>query len=473
MAQNISDYIYEPLSDPASCIRLVTILPTGKDVSQPDTIRLSLREFSVHSCPPYQAVSYTLGDEVDQEYLFIHNGQEHSRLPVRRNCGDVLKQLAHFQLDARELYWIDAICINQKDIQEKGFQVAMMGNIFRQAQQVTICLGMSQGDDVFLANTLADLDKLLAFHDLSTAIFVADPNVNGLQRSRALQLTEQWIHALPIQRVVRLCQALDALAEVSYFPRIWTLQEMYMSRSITMYRGFCQLALSTILFAWHGFDLNHLHTGQRPALWQKLHSTTLRQSFLDAHSWRNRICGGVGPILGREYGNLLSYCVEPLNDGQPRVPMSLWDFIILCQSRSCEDRRDTMYGTLELSYWREVEEIGPDGLPKVPDPGGFYTPGGFKPDCDLSTFDLAKGVMLHFHQTSHIWRLVSMLRIHSTDIDVVPAIRKRREADLTCLEPASDARRCNRQHRIVHIYDVCIGGASRGMTSDPELRVRR
>jgi hypothetical protein len=37
--------------------------------------------------------------------------------------------------------WIDAICINQADADEKGMQFTMMGSIYAQASRVLIWLG--------------------------------------------------------------------------------------------------------------------------------------------------------------------------------------------------------------------------------------------------------------------------------------------------------------------------------------------
>jgi hypothetical protein len=41
------------------------------------------------------------------------------------------------------IVWIDAICINQIDEEEKGWQVALMGDIYRQAFGVLAWLGAS------------------------------------------------------------------------------------------------------------------------------------------------------------------------------------------------------------------------------------------------------------------------------------------------------------------------------------------
>jgi hypothetical protein len=39
------------------------------------------------------------------------------------------------------IIWIDFLCINQSDTGEKCWQVALMGNIYRQAQKVIAWLG--------------------------------------------------------------------------------------------------------------------------------------------------------------------------------------------------------------------------------------------------------------------------------------------------------------------------------------------
>lgn len=43
--------------------------------------------------------------------------------------------------DRQRLIWIDAICINQADIEERGSQVGIMGEIYSKAEQVLIWVG--------------------------------------------------------------------------------------------------------------------------------------------------------------------------------------------------------------------------------------------------------------------------------------------------------------------------------------------
>ncbi|KAK3061299.1 hypothetical protein LTR53_019825, partial [Teratosphaeriaceae sp. CCFEE 6253] len=43
--------------------------------------------------------------------------------------------------------WVDALCINQEDVEEKGQHVEMMASIYRRATEVAIWLGL--GDPLF------------------------------------------------------------------------------------------------------------------------------------------------------------------------------------------------------------------------------------------------------------------------------------------------------------------------------------
>jgi hypothetical protein len=50
-------------------------------------------------------------------------------------------------LDKSRVFWVDAICISQQDIIERGCQVALMGEIYSQAAQTMIWLGLEGPKD--------------------------------------------------------------------------------------------------------------------------------------------------------------------------------------------------------------------------------------------------------------------------------------------------------------------------------------
>ena len=71
----------------------------------------------------------------DGRYLIFCNGR---RAYVQANLYDALIQLRKEEPAA---YWIDALCINQNDDNEKSAQIQMMGRIYESAEKVAVWLG--------------------------------------------------------------------------------------------------------------------------------------------------------------------------------------------------------------------------------------------------------------------------------------------------------------------------------------------
>jgi hypothetical protein len=114
-------------------IRLLELLPGPKGSP------LVCNIFQVRKAaePEYEALSYAWGDPV-----FSHPVQEKSSgkvLHVTTNLQQALQAIRYEH--ATRTLWIDAICINQSDLTEKGHQVALMGRIFHDARTVVVWLG--------------------------------------------------------------------------------------------------------------------------------------------------------------------------------------------------------------------------------------------------------------------------------------------------------------------------------------------
>ena len=60
------------------------------------------------------------------------------KIPVTANLHAALLRLKAEKID---LVWVDAICINQQDDEEKSIQVGRMASIFKKAEQVVVWLG--------------------------------------------------------------------------------------------------------------------------------------------------------------------------------------------------------------------------------------------------------------------------------------------------------------------------------------------
>jgi len=166
---------------PLRSIRLARALPQSSDLD----IHISLEVADLDQEPAYDALSYTWG----RPCTIFSSAQERDALPepavpitcdgrrllVSKNLHDYLGvwsrmvQLSGEGTDERVqlaqqtgmhppgALWIDAICINQNDVIEKNHQVAMMGQIYTQAQRVVVWLGP---EDAFVRPALSLLFKL-------------------------------------------------------------------------------------------------------------------------------------------------------------------------------------------------------------------------------------------------------------------------------------------------------------------------
>jgi len=112
-------------------------------------------------------------------------------------------------------YWIDAICINQKDVDERNVQVRMMHHIYFRAQTVVVWLGKSYAQ---YETALPDL-KALQHHNPSDQ--QADPG----EPAEATRNS-------PAERSL-----VEKLYDDNYWKRLWIIQEIAQAQKIKVCFG--------------------------------------------------------------------------------------------------------------------------------------------------------------------------------------------------------------------------------------------
>jgi hypothetical protein len=116
-------------------IRLVIIYPGVEE-----EIKCSLTPWSLDDQPRFIALSYVWGDPALVEEVICDN----ATLPVTKNLKTAMRSLRH--ATEGRTFWIDAICINQKDTEERNRHVRSMREIYSSAQEVLIWLGPESAD---------------------------------------------------------------------------------------------------------------------------------------------------------------------------------------------------------------------------------------------------------------------------------------------------------------------------------------
>ncbi|KAK3642794.1 hypothetical protein LTR56_010620 [Elasticomyces elasticus] len=119
----IEPYEYQPLDPEQKQIRLLELEPGGYD----DPLLARLLSVSLDDMPVYNTISYVWGDPSKTSELVICG----TRLSVPVNTALALRRMRLD--DTVRVLWIDAVCINQKDIHERGQQVSIMGDIYRRS----------------------------------------------------------------------------------------------------------------------------------------------------------------------------------------------------------------------------------------------------------------------------------------------------------------------------------------------------
>lgn len=205
-------------------------------------------------CPAYIALSYTWGDGMPIDNVNLNNG---GKIPVRDSLYQFLRLQATYVSEATH-FWIDAICINQKDIWERNHQVGMMKAIYEHATEVYVWLGLGADDS----------DHVMKF----------------MAYQSAMPLREKGFGYLPMWSC-RTAKGLSVLFERPYWRRMWIIQELLHARRITVWCGEKKFDWSAIealyfkmetiakssWFAHHKSLLAIRHSAAATMVWQRAH----------------------------------------------------------------------------------------------------------------------------------------------------------------------------------------------------------
>ena len=198
--------LYQPLDE--DDIRLLTVEShTGL------TAVSKLHTYSRSSAPDYDAVTYTWGDDRAMTRISCNA----SPLDIRTNLFKALPYLDQSRPLPHRPLWIDAICLNQEDDVEKSTQVPLMGKVYENAARTLVWLGEA-ADDSDLA-----LDGV---SDLTQAMLAADPEKVQYSLAHSEDIVK---HGLPSANGP-IWKALQSLQLREWFFRLWTLQEIVLSK---------------------------------------------------------------------------------------------------------------------------------------------------------------------------------------------------------------------------------------------------
>ncbi|KAI0968623.1 HET-domain-containing protein [Xylaria arbuscula] len=220
MSSYNNTYRYQPLDEARKQIRLIKLEKRSSNLSP----RCSIHAFDLASIPKYIALSYTWGPPNPSYRISVND----RTFEVRENLYNFLCSFqtgSAVRTDITYIY-IDQICINQDDVQERNSQVRLMSDIYTRSSLAVVWLG-------------SDPRMVRAAHDVENDMEDADE-----------------LH-FPTGNMRTLLSNL-------YFTRVWIVQEVSLAREIRMLIGDCPMNWAAAKFVAERIDpmrpVNNLRT---------------------------------------------------------------------------------------------------------------------------------------------------------------------------------------------------------------------
>lgn len=234
------EYCYDTLA--ASQFRLFKI--AAYDGTVPSGL---LETYDMNACPQFRALSYTWGPALDpiaeeqdriNTMFIIRNGKQ---LDVTKNAFDACLYLSNSDIYQNQHFWIDAICINQGDLQERARQVLLMGEIYSNALEVVIWLGWPTVD---LGNIVWATEVLLPKLDEISP----PPGIGAGRLLRSSVFDPEIQKILGIERLAQKLRGFNQFCSSrTWFQRSWTFQEFALAGKIKVLCGLTELSLEELV----------------------------------------------------------------------------------------------------------------------------------------------------------------------------------------------------------------------------------
>ena len=194
--------------------------------------------------PRYEALSYCWGSSTLSKSILL-DGQPLQITPK------LYAALQHLRPPDQSRYlWVDQICIHQKSVAERNYQVRRMGEIYANAQRVVIWLGEETAASKVIFGALDQVDESMAMdrsmyllrnlhtdHPIRKSII--SEMGKAMQNSEFLRMYQNKLDA-PTDNVLQR-QLLELCFQVlltnAWFEKTWTLQEAALAKEIVIQAG--------------------------------------------------------------------------------------------------------------------------------------------------------------------------------------------------------------------------------------------
>lgn len=381
----IAQVPYQPLDTSKREIRLLFIQPgpwssdsdwteddmpgnesrLDEDQMDNDTVRCTLRTVSLDDNPEYEALSYVWGASRKRTGIVVDGVWAMVTVNLQRALRRL--RLVHEQ----RIMWVDALCINQEDIAERGHQVGMMAALYSSCSRCVIWLGeeedfplrpydLNQSDDGY--NKEYRGTDISAFEEYLTNQ-QEKPKLRPIKRNvqldpgaaswldvdaafdLAIMLAEnanRHLFELPFYQITefprfKVCRNWqnawyslhNIIAERPWWGRTWTVQEVVLPRAAVVQLGNHRIWIQALLSSAAVFSAHAMGCCDKAFgdIWKPLieHEVTISAAFTRVEEINTII----GMMRDKEHTNLS-------------------DVYLSSRNREASDPRDSIFGMLGM-----------------------------------------------------------------------------------------------------------------------------
>ncbi|TGJ85655.1 hypothetical protein E0Z10_g3126 [Xylaria hypoxylon] len=314
-------FTYQPIEAGSQSIRLLQLLPGTQD-----DICCQLETHTLAECAgTYEALSYVWAPRGSPAHPTTRIRVDDTPFLIHANLRAALFNLR--EAKKTRTLWVDALCIDQSNTEERSEQVSSMGDIYRSASGIVVWLGEIETQPYKYmpisghkalsaafgaieelateAETLRNKSSTDQDEDGSLAVFMGDDSLTGV----------------------------ILLGENDWWYRAWTCQEILLSRQALVKKGEFSMHWDRLVSG-----INH---GLAIGLFSPLLLGILASPMIEP-------CLLLFVLRNRRRRLIQGISTEP-QQPHPSESRQLLDNLVHCRFRNATNRRDKVYGVLGLN----------------------------------------------------------------------------------------------------------------------------
>jgi hypothetical protein len=284
------------------------------------------QDYSYSDFQDFEALSYTWGD-LSQKHRITLSGKD---FEVTTNLEGALRHLR--KTNEPRILWIDAICIDQNNIEEKNVQVPRMSLVYEQAKHVLVWLGEESSDSeraMYLLDRLGGKAEEMEYKDRRQNLGMAPRHLRPKDPTKLMAFEDlTWSDLEVLHNFIR---------KRPWWTRMWVIQELTYSREA------------------------FLICGHRVIHWDTISSLLTRNQEMEKmdvtyfHYFLSIIQPAVSLNIQREHTIPSSYIsvFRSLKWNGTR----LWKLLETFDDWQCQNPRDKIYVTIDLASCPRSERL--------------------------------------------------------------------------------------------------------------------